>query len=93
MALRATEGALFVSTDGAKSEVQMYQCKSGKHWWLSQESAERCCDPAWQRVLVIEQPGERLPAAAENPAAAAGVRYGRAWVQVGPNSGDNSGAH
>ena len=80
--MRAAGGALFVSTYSAKSEVSMYQCKSGKHWWLSQESAERCCDPAWQRVLVIEQPGEQLPAAAENPAAAAGVRYGRAWVQV-----------
>lgn len=91
--MRAAGGALFVSTYSAKSEVSMYQCKSGKHWWLSQESAKRCCDPAWQRVLVIEQSDDRLPAAAENPAAAAGVRYGRAWVQVGPNSGDNNSAY
>jgi len=91
--MRAAGGALFVSTYSAKSEVSMYQCKSGKHWWLSQESAKRCCDPAWQRVLVIEQSDDRLPAAAENPAAAAGVRYGRAWVRVGPNSGDNNSAY
>ncbi len=29
----------------------MFACRSGRHHWLSPVSAERCCDPQWQRVL------------------------------------------
>lgn len=30
----------------------MYRCKSGKHWWLSKEDAEKCCN-GYKRVLCI----------------------------------------
>lgn len=60
----------------------MYRCQSGRHWWLSAESAERCCNPEWRRVLVVQRPGEALPADAENVGRAAGVLYGRQWVRV-----------
>ncbi|OIQ08688.1 hypothetical protein MOOR_16070 [Moorella thermoacetica] len=30
----------------------MYQCKSGKHWWLRMEDAKKCCN-GYRRVLCI----------------------------------------
>ena len=60
----------------------MYQCHGGHHWWLSAESAERCCNPEWRRVLVIAQPGQALPAAVQGVSLAAGVLCGRQWVRA-----------
>lgn len=60
----------------------MYQCKSGNHWWLSAENAERCCNPEWRRILVIAQPGQALPAEVHGVSQAAGVLCGRQWVRA-----------
>ena len=85
-------GALFVSGTWYTPEKRgegMHQCKSGRHWWLSAESAERCCNSAWRRVLVVQQHGQALPADAESVSSAAGVLYGRQWVKSEVNSLDS----
>lgn len=28
-------------------------CRTGRHDWLNQVSAQRCCDPIWRRELRI----------------------------------------
>lgn len=33
-------------------------CCSGKHQWPDEISATRCCNPGWERVLIM--PGERM---------------------------------
>jgi hypothetical protein len=30
----------------------MPQCRSTKHNWLTQEDADKCCDPDWHRIVV-----------------------------------------
>lgn len=35
-------------------------CRSGRHSWLQESDAQRCCNPDWQRVLVSTQWGDRL---------------------------------
>ena len=35
----------------------MYPCTSGRHTWLNAADAEKCCDGAWRRILVVERLG------------------------------------
>lgn len=28
-------------------------CRSGKHTWLTQGRADKCCNPSWRKVLLI----------------------------------------
>lgn len=31
----------------------MYKCRTGKHWWIYVEDADKCCDPQWERILLV----------------------------------------
>lgn len=36
------------------------KCKSGQHEWVSPVNAARCCNPAWERVVVPEDQANTL---------------------------------
>jgi hypothetical protein len=62
------------------------RCRSGYHEWLDQIDADRCCDPAWQRITIL--PGERIRDVLEDPRVARdGINYSTggfrfAWLQI-----------
>lgn len=51
----------------------MYQCKSGRHYWLNPEDADKCCN-GFSRVLII--------GAGANPQITDGVIVGRGWIKT-----------
>jgi len=57
----------------------MYQCKSGRHWWLHADDAAKCCN-GYKRILIVPQPGEHLPADARNIQHVAGTLTGHVWM-------------
>lgn len=28
-------------------------CRSGKHAWLTQGRADKCCNPSWRKILLV----------------------------------------
>lgn len=52
------------------------RCRSGRRVWLDDTARARCCDPAWQKVLVYssEWPAEGIEYARRS--AGAGLAYG-----------------
>ena len=34
------------------------RCRSGRHVWLDDTARERCCDPAWCKILIAAQEWE-----------------------------------
>jgi hypothetical protein len=59
------------------------RCRSGRHVWLDDTARERCCDPAWRKVLV-QRHEWATPAASgveyAGRSAVAGLDYG--WQRV-----------
>lgn len=56
-------------------------CKSGKHYWLDETSARKCCN-GWRRVLVVPHPSvpkESQPVA-DSPVDLDGVRCAFGWI-------------
>lgn len=62
----------------------MHVCKSGRHWWLNKEDAEKCCN-GYRRILVLD--------GGHNQQECAGVMVGRKWVrdEAGMKTGVNDG--
>ena len=57
----------------------MYACKSGKHWWIDEADAQKCCN-GWHRELRIAQPGVPLPVGASVTVAGATL-VGYVWAR------------
>ncbi len=53
-----------------------FTCKSGKHTWLRQEDAAKCCN-GYRRILVL---GDQPPNS-RNIQTVAGVQAGRVWMK------------
>jgi hypothetical protein len=56
------------------------RCRSGQHVWRDDATRERCCDPAWRRILVAAyewQMSELSGIEYACPSAIAGLDY--AW--------------
>lgn len=51
-----------------------YMCRRGVHLWFDQADAEKCCDPAWKRILVLYD--------GTHQQLCAGVPCGRKWVKA-----------
>ena len=59
------------------------RCRSGRHVWLDATARERCCDPAWLKVLVLRREwGTASTAGVQyaGPSAVPGLDY--AWKRV-----------
>lgn len=61
--------------------ASMYQCKSGRHWWLREADSAKCCN-GYVRVLVLQEVGQPLPGDVVNVASEGEVLYGRRWVKA-----------
>ena len=57
----------------------MYRCRSGKHWWLNESDAGKCCN-GFKRVLVFGGGSHRQ--------VIEGAVIGRAWMPD-PKGGEN----
>jgi hypothetical protein len=55
----------------------MYPCRSGRHTWLDAADAEKCCNPAWRRILVVGDVRDATHIIAEGD-----TLLGRRWVRV-----------
>jgi hypothetical protein len=53
----------------------MPYCKTRKHFWTTQEDAEKCCN-GFKRVLVFDQGWDRFSGLC------AGVPYGYKWEPI-----------
>jgi hypothetical protein len=60
----------------------MYQCKSGRHVWFSQDDADKCCDPQYRHILVLASPDKPLPPDTASIARIGNQLYGRLWQRV-----------
>jgi hypothetical protein len=55
------------------------RCRSGDHVWLDDIGRERCCDPAWRKILIAAQEWETPEVSGieyAGPSAVAGLDYG-----------------
>jgi hypothetical protein len=56
-----------------------WYCCSGLHAWFDKADAEKCCDPGWRRVLLVNNMrGAETVRYDEDE----GVFFGRKWVRV-----------
>ncbi len=60
----------------------MYTCKSGRHTWLDEADAAKCCN-GWHRELRVAQTtlSEALPADAQHVRHESGADVGYVWVR------------
>ena len=56
-------------------------CQSGKHFWTDKADAEKCCDPAWQRILLVGADTAESDVPLQYDAEAK-TCYGRKWERV-----------
>lgn len=69
------------------------KCSSGKHTWHDQLCADRCCNPKWERILIL--PNERIRQVLNDDPniSADGINYAGdgfkfAWRKIGGTAGN-----
>jgi hypothetical protein len=67
---------MMIKTSG---EINMVKCKSGRHEWLFEEDAQKCCN-GYRRVLVIGNIKECNTVGREK--LPGGFRYGYKWTPI-----------
>jgi hypothetical protein len=55
----------------------MSTCRSGHHIWFYGADAEKCCNPAWRRILVVGDARDATHIIAEGD-----TLLGRRWVRI-----------
>jgi hypothetical protein len=55
----------------------MYPCRARRHTWFHQADAEKCCDSAWRRILVVGDVRNATHIIVEGS-----TLMGRCWVRV-----------